>query len=95
METWVESDFYSKPPQLRNAPETRQSSGRSRAIDIYLNQNLPLAARISHTESEKLATALELADNVNKPLLDSTVFIDNALISKGEQLTMNSLPCQV
>ena len=82
METWVESVFYSEPPQPRDAPETRQSSGRSRAIDILLTRNPPAQARISYSESEKLATALKLADIVNKSLLNYTVYVENALSTK-------------
>ena len=82
METWIESDFYSEPPQPRDAPETRQSAGRSRAIDVFLTQNPPAPARTSYSESEKLTTALKLADTVNRPLLDSTVYAEKAPIQK-------------
>ena len=95
METWVESDFYSEPPQPRNAPETRQSAGRSRAIDIFLTRNPPALARISYSESEKLATALKLADSVNTSLLDSTVYAEKAPTPKENGLTVSSLPYRV
>ncbi|KAL9138175.1 MAG: hypothetical protein Q9175_000599 [Cornicularia normoerica] len=95
METWVESIFYSEPAKPQNAPETRQSSGRSRAIDIFLTRNPPAPARISYSENPKLATASRLVDIIKKPLLDSTVYAENAPTSKGKLLTMNSLPHQV
>lgn len=73
METWVESFFYSEPPQPQNAPEVRHSSRRSRAIDIFLIQNSPASTRISYKESGHLATVSQLEHAIEKSLLDSTV----------------------
>ena len=87
METWVESFFFSNPPQPHDAPETRHSSGRSRAVDIYMIEHSPSLARISYSESERLATASTFKEATLRPLLESTVNIDIENCSYGKYLT--------
>ncbi len=92
METWVESFFYKEPPKPQNAPEMRQPSGRSRAIDIFLTRNPSAPARISYSESDSLTTARNFADTIDKPLLDSTVHIKITVTLKENWLTRLKKP---
>lgn len=93
MGTWVESFFYADPPQSRNAPESRLSSGRSRAIDVFLINNPAAPARISYSESGKLATPSQFEYAINNSLLDSTVNPLHMLLT-WKALTATSRPLQ-